>query len=214
MPRRLNPDRPRALRWKGERNRPSRAKSRTRDPDRFNRTKGMSLAQKIEHYTDKSGGPDACWPWRGPFFTGTGPANRYPQVCHGDKRMRANRVVVELRTGRPIPRGKLACHTCDNPPCVNPDHLFVGDHGDNARDRNAKGRAASRKGSRNGRAKLTEERVIAARRRLLAGERLTHLAAEYGVHRSQMSSAIQGKTWANVPDYLPEIARRYGHASV
>lgn len=83
---------------------------------------------------DKSGGPDACWPW-------TGCRNRqgYGATTLGGKRTGAHRVALALVTG-PIPEGRFACHKCDNPPCCNPAHLYAGTPLDNARDSSRRGR--------------------------------------------------------------------------
>jgi hypothetical protein len=81
-------------------------------------------------------GPDECWEWNGctkPF--GYGFISRRPS---GNSEL-AHRVSWELANG-PIPDGLYVLHRCDNPPCVNPNHLFLGDYGDNARDRAAKKR--------------------------------------------------------------------------
>ena len=69
------------------------------------------------------------------------------------KTFRAHRVAWEEVNG-PIPQGMLVCHKCDNPSCVNPNHLFIGTHKDNHQDKVNKGRSS--KGTKNGRNKLTE----------------------------------------------------------
>lgn len=79
---------------------------------------------------------EGCWEWQGSINT-TG----YGQIYLGAGRRRSvtHRVSYELAKG-PIPDGLVVMHSCDNPRCVNPDHLSVGTHADNAADRDAKGR--------------------------------------------------------------------------
>ena len=81
---------------------------------------------------DRSG---ECWIWTGDKMPrGYGRVRRRDRTYVG-----AHRVAWEIVKG-PIPAGLHVCHRCDNPPCVRPDHLFVGTASDNARDRDAKGR--------------------------------------------------------------------------
>lgn len=78
-----------------------------------------------------------CWEW-----TGTRVPFGYGILIVDGKQKRAHRVAYEEFVG-PIPDDALVCHKCDNPPCINPAHLFIGTHIDNAKDRNAKGRQAA-----------------------------------------------------------------------
>jgi hypothetical protein len=80
---------------------------------------------------------DGCWEWQGPR-DGDG----YGLFKIGGKMVRASRVAFEMFNG-PLDPALLACHTCDNPPCLRPDHLFSGTHADNHADRGAKGRTAT-----------------------------------------------------------------------
>src|SRR4051794_21087743 len=105
-------------------------------------------------------GPDDCWEWQ---------ANRYPagygQFWMNGRNHQASRVAYILTHGS-IELGKRICHTCDNPPCCNPNHLFQGTPRENTRDMIRKGRlnrARTRHGYAHGeqhyRAKLTQEDV-------------------------------------------------------
>lgn len=93
-----------------------------------------------------------------------------------------------------IPEGLSVCHECDNPPCCNPSHLFLGTNQQNTADKVAKGRQAAGEG--NFMAKLTEVQVIEIRSRL-TGSELSHrqLAREYGVHPSTIDRIALGATW-------------------
>lgn len=79
-------------------------------------------------------GDSECWPFRGTILN-TG----YGQIKIGRQKVSAHRLAYEFAFGD-IPHGICVCHTCDNPPCCNPSHLFLGTHKDNAIDRERKGR--------------------------------------------------------------------------
>ena len=89
---------------------------------------------------------------------------------------------------------KLVCHSCDNPACVNPDHLFLGSHGDNMADMAQKGRAT--KGSKLASSVLTEEQIGVIRSQYATG-RYTHrsLAIEYGISHTVIGRIIRGEAW-------------------
>jgi hypothetical protein len=106
---------------------------------------------------------------------------------------KAHRVSYEMFCEE-IPAGKIICHRCDNPSCVNPDHLFVGSHADNSRDRDDKGRQAL--GRRNGKSRLSEDDIPEIRASSLS-ERAT--AKQFGVHRGTVNAIKSGRTWSHVP---------------
>lgn len=88
---------------------------------------------------------DGCWDWKASKFRSgyarfaMPPPTRHSVVAH--------RVSYELYKG-PIPDGLLVCHTCDNPACTNPDHLFLGTHSDNVQDMLRKGRNNPQRGDK------------------------------------------------------------------
>lgn len=144
--------------------------------------------------------PDAgCWEWQGTRVGSRRNLSGYGQVRYGGTYFVAHRVSWVLHRG-PIPAGMLVCHRCDNPPCVRPDHLFLGTAADNAHDREAKGRrrGGARGGSLNFRAKVTEEQVREARRRRAQGATCVAIAADLGLSKGAVVQMTNGRTWRNV----------------
>jgi hypothetical protein len=102
----------------------------------------------------------------------------------------AHRVAWELTNGK-IPQGMDVCHHCDNPPCVNPAHLFIGTASDNLLDCVAKGRLDHR-GTKNSNAKLSESHVLLIRK---LNHPLSELAEMFHVSKSTIEFIKQGITW-------------------
>lgn len=92
----------------------------------------------------------------------------------------------------PIPDGLCVCHICDVRMCVNPKHLFLGTHQDNALDRESKGRGGNFRGGNSGMAKYTQEQVNAIRAH--PGP-LSEIVKEFGISKSQASKIRTGECW-------------------
>ena len=107
----------------------------------------------------------------------------------------AHRVSWELANG-PIPKGMQVLHRCDNPPCVNPLHLFLGTNRDNNQDKINKDRHA--RGERHSNAKLTDAAVREIREALKDGVNQYVLAAKYSVNQFAISAINTGKQWKHV----------------
>lgn len=109
---------------------------------------------------------------------------------------RAHRVSWIYHHGE-IPDGLCVLHRCDNPGCVNPEHLFLGTQADNMRDRNAKGRLPHEKlrGSSNGRALLNEADVAEIRRLSADGARQADIARRFGIAKATVYCILRGLTW-------------------
>jgi len=105
-----------------------------------------------------------------------------------------SRVVYMVRKMRGIPKGKIIRHTCDNPMCINPKHLVVGTHKDNAHDRVKRGRSAT--GARAGARKLTVEQV----REVLRDKSLSNAAMAWkmGVGKTTIQHIRERNTWKEV----------------
>lgn len=166
---------------------------------------------------------DGCWVW-----IGTRNDRGYGIITQGGKGtpdLRAHRLSWEIANGRSIPAGMNVLHRCDNPPCVRPDHLFVGDQRANVDDMIAKGRhsrgvghsarcvtgddhwtrldpercrALAKRGEQVGNAKLTADVVVRIRRLLIDGKQQKQIAAELGVSKSLISLVALRKIWRHV----------------
>lgn len=110
----------------------------------------------------------------------------------------SHRISYEMFTGKLIPKGICVCHKCDNPSCVNPNHLFLGTVQDNMKDRDNKGRQADRCGENNSCAKLTWIQVKEIRR-LYSTNKYTSLmlGVIYGVSSSVVYNIISNKIWVD-----------------
>lgn len=136
----------------------------------------------------------ACWEWEKAKFKSGG----YGALWNGasKKLLRAHRFSYEFYKG-PIPDGLHVCHTCDNPPCINPNHLFLGTDKQNSADKVQKGRArwTSRPGESNPAAVLSEKQVRLIRR--LKGP-ATSIAVRFGVSDGTIRSIRNRQTWRHV----------------
>lgn len=141
-----------------------------------------------ERFAAFVGPPDAkgCRLWLGRL------ANGYGRIQVNGRATKAHRVALEL-SGVPVPRDAIVCHRCDNRRCVNPAHLYVGTHKDNANDRETRGRGI--RGDTHHKSKLTRKTVAAMRVRHALGENFSQLGREYGVSSVAARNAIIGKTW-------------------
>ena len=132
-----------------------------------------------------------CWEW-----VGTRGAHGYGLVALDGRRFLAHRVSYRLHFGD-LPSGAHVCHRCDNPACVNPDHLFLGDMRSNHADKVSKGRQA--RGDGHGNAVLSTADVVAMRDRFAAHEASQRvLAHEYGVSPSHVSNIVNREAWKHV----------------
>lgn len=133
-----------------------------------------------------------CWLWTGTLHGS--PGARYGAFRIDNRWVKAHRAAVLLLRGTD-PGRLCVLHRCDNPPCVNPDHLFLGTPGDNARDRARKGRGGNRHGEKNGRAKVTAADVREIRRLYARGWVRAELARHYGLSWNSIDFIVKGRNW-------------------
>ncbi len=132
-----------------------------------------------------------CWVW-----TAARNVAGYGQCGVAGMRMSAHRVAWIL-AGNSLSPEDCILHSCDNPPCVNPAHMRIGTHLENAKDRESRGRGIRRprRGASATAARLTWEQVTEIRARYAAGERGAHLARAFGVGGSTLRHIVNWDTW-------------------
>jgi hypothetical protein len=135
-------------------------------------------------------GPD-CWVWNGPINT-----HGYGNYCVNGRSQGAHRYSYELHYGS-IPKGLFICHTCDNPSCVRPDHLFIGNSRTNADDCVKKRRTTW--GDKNPMSKFTNAQVRAIREEFrIKRTSKTVLARRFDVERRTIDYMINRQTYKDV----------------
>lgn len=134
-----------------------------------------------------------CWLW-----TGYRDRRGYGTITVDRKVTRAHRLSYEMAVGA-VPDGQWVLHTCDNPSCVRPDHLFLGTHADNMADASRKGRmpGGHLAGQDHPHAKLTNAQAAEIRALCASGAKRVHLARLYGVSRDAIQKIVNGVSYAS-----------------
>lgn len=163
------------------------AKSATKDAK-------FTKAQKEEFLSliDKGASPRGCWLWSGSLNDGG-----YGHFKKFKTNFLAHRLSFYFHKHDPI--GYFVCHTCDNPRCVNPDHLWLGDPSSNWHDAKSKGRVPSRECESNTMSKLTCKKVKLIKQIYMRG--LTpqkKLAARFNISQSAVSLIVRSKRWSSL----------------
>lgn len=153
--------------------------------------KVVALRKRFNNLVAK-GNPCECWEWMGTTFMGYG----YMKGILSTER--AHRVAYFLHHGT-IDPDLMVCHSCDNPGCVNPNHLWQGTGSDNMRDMVNKGRNFVLRGTQQIQAKLNSRKVKTIKRLLSSGKSNQMVLSErYGVTQQLISLIVHGKKWAHI----------------
>lgn len=145
----------------------------------------------IDRFWSKVDKTNYCWNWNAycPKY------GRIRSIVNGKwKQEGAHRVSWSIHYGE-IPDGMCVCHRCDNPKCVNPEHLFIGTHLDNAIDRKRKGRGSNPSGENAHRAKLSREDVENIRKHVSSGKTQAEMSKKYNVCKQTISNIINRNKW-------------------
>ena len=148
---------------------------------------GKILDDKFWEKVDRS---DGCWIWQGSLN------NRgYGQINLDGKRQLAHRVSWEMANG-PIESGLNVLHHCDNPPCIRPDHLFLGTSQDNALDMVSKGRHKGNPNGKTPKPNLDASQVTAIRELYKTGKySQSELGERFGMCRMTINNIVNRRTW-------------------
>jgi len=141
---------------------------------------------QVQDFLNKLSANATCWTLK---------STDYGAVWINSRRWSAHRFMFFI-VNNPSEMPIEVCHTCDNPPCVNPSHLFPGNPKLNAEDRDMKGRGAI--GERHARARLTAKMVSEIRNQHLMGRTGISLAREYGVTNTHITYIVKRKLWRSI----------------
>lgn len=171
----------------------------------FNPTMPVSAQARFWASVETTPNVNECWLWRkGRNNDGYGRFN-VPKAGGGFSNIQATRAMMFLTQG-PFDNSLLVRHTCDNPPCVNPLHLELGTHLDNAKDMTDRQRQS--RGELHPKTTIAEHVVKDIRRRAIAGEPYAHIARDTGLHLNTVLGIAKGRTWKHVPGPLVTETRR------
>lgn len=150
----------------------------------------LSIESRLQKHTKLSNG---CW-----VFNGSLDKDGYGVFTYGrGKQVRAHRMAFEFYVG-PIPNLILVCHSCDNPSCINPEHLFLGSPKDNTQDMIKKQRRPVLSGDDHPNAKLTEHQAHEIKQLRKQNVPLRSIANQYGISFQTVSSIAKGTTWKHI----------------
>lgn len=144
--------------------------------------------EKVDRKSDSE-----CWEW-----TATRSGRGYGRFYIGKTPMQASRVAYKIANGD-FDQSLHVCHKCDNPPCCNPSHLFLGTASENIRDAVAKGRWHDFRGEKNVLHKLTADQALEVRKiHASKSKTIAQIAAMFGLTESGAEKIIYRKRWKHI----------------
>lgn len=154
--------------------------------NKFNPKKSISLKNLLYKNISSLSNESGCWLYTKLIMKG------YGHINIGGKKIPAHRISYEIHHGK-IPESMYVCHKCDVRACINPDHLFIGNHLDNMLDKVLKGRAA---------VKLNFEQVVQIKNLINAGVSDLNISKKYCVNRQTINKIRLNKLWKHVTSAL------------
>jgi hypothetical protein len=150
----------------------------------------IPIEQKLLRYAVAENG---CWNW-----IAAKDKDGYGMLSHHrGKQIRAHRASYEFHVAK-IPAGLLVCHSCDNPSCINPAHLFVGTSKENTHDMLRKKRRPVLRGENHPSAKLTNDQVNQIKQLRSENRPLKDIANQFNISFQTVSSIAKGTTWNSI----------------
>lgn len=143
---------------------------------------------------------NGCWEW-----VKNRNKDGYGGLRYKSKTWMAHRLSYTFYKG-PIPEGMLVCHKCDNPPCINPDHLFIGNNSDNMMDAYRKGRwkgvlgyrKKTCKGENHWYSKFKPEIILEIRKLFKSGLRIIDICNKYNMNHATVSDICKRRSWKHL----------------
>lgn len=158
----------------------------------------MSLATRL--LTRYKVNPETdCWEWTGYLTTQNGYGRL--RVGYNKPRVLAHRVSWELHNNRTVPAGLMVLHHCDNPKCINPDHLWLGTALDNSRDRDKKGRRKEpfyHRGITHPQNKYCPDLILEIRKLYTEKVSQGKIGLKFGIPRSTIQAIVLRRTWRHI----------------
>lgn len=149
----------------------------------------IKLLESFWRYVHKTE-DGSCWEWLGHIEK-----RGYGVMSYNNKRDKAHRISWRIANNQEIPKGMVIMHLCDNPICVNPNHLKLGTQDDNMKDCKNKGRITKSTGENHGRSKLTETDVLEIRRLIAKGKTNKEIANLHKTTTQNIQAIRINKTW-------------------